>query len=165
MPARLRPRRAMGGDRGDRPWQRPVLGFHLEEGGAAVLAVDVQGGDQWLTTDDRDPRPWAHPLPAWPVHALPLERPRPERPVVVPLHRAPDGGVLAGLGRIVLEAPVGERNNRLNWAAYRAGEHVRGGRISQVAAVTALQLAAERIGLTVAETRGTIASGLASGAA
>ncbi len=53
MPARLRPRRAMGGDRGDRPWQRPVLGFHLEEGGAAVLAVDVQGGDQWLTTDDR----------------------------------------------------------------------------------------------------------------
>ncbi len=53
----------------------------------------------------------------------------------------------------------------MNWAAYRAGEHVRGGRISQVAAVTALQLAAERIGLTVAETRGTIASGLASGAA
>ena len=84
--------------------------------------------------------------------------------MVVPLRRPPVG-VLAGLVRAVLEAPVGERNARLNWVAFRAGEHIRAGRLDQTQAVAALQLAAERIGLTVSETRGTIASGLSSGAA
>lgn len=141
---------------------------HRGEGGYIIVAPSRHPSGhvyRWLTVDD-DPQPWTHPLTPWPVHALPTQRPR---PVVVPIRpdqtTAPTGGVLAGLLRVVLEAPMGERNNRLNWAAYRAGEHVRAGRITQVAAVTALQLAAERVGLTVAETRGTIVSGLSSGAA
>ncbi len=142
---------------------------HRGEGGYIIAPPSVHPSGhvyRWLTAND-EPQPWAHPLAPWPVHALPIER---ARPVVVPIRppergSQPAGGVLAGLVRIVLEAPVGERNNRLNWAAYRAGEHVRAGRITQVSAVAALQLAAERIGLTVAETKGTIVSGLRSGAA
>lgn len=138
---------------------------HRGEGGYVIAPPSVHPSGhvyRWLGHDD--PQPWAHPLAPWPGHALPVERPRPEHPVVVPLHPpAPPEGVLAGLVRTVLEAPVGERNSRLNWASFRAGEHIRAGRLDQVQAVTALQLAAERVGLTVAETRGTIVSGLTSG--
>lgn len=125
---------------------------------------------RWLTVDDSNPTPWAHPLPAWPTQALPVKS-EPER-VVVPFRprgvhdisgEGGAGGILAGLVRVVLEAPPGERNTRLNWAAYRAGEHIRSGRLEQVQAVTALQLAAEQVGLTAAETVATIASGLAKG--
>jgi hypothetical protein len=52
--------------------------------------------------------------------------------VTTPSHRAPrssgdPGATLGGLVRVVRDATVGERNNRLNWAAFRAGEHIAAG--------------------------------------
>jgi hypothetical protein len=146
---------------------------------------------RWLTADDSDPAPWSHPLPAWPAGALPVQpveptRPvEPIRPVVVPLRPTPGGRgalspneilfggsperVLDGLVRFVLDAPKptatkgGQRNTRLHWAACRVGEHVAAGRFDRPAAELALQLAAEHVGLTEAETKATIASGVTKG--
>lgn len=138
---------------------------HRGEGGYIIAAPSVHPSGhvyRWLN-ESGHPEPWALPLADWPLDALPVQKP--QRSVVVPLHKPASAGVLGGLVRAILEAPVGERNARLNWAAYRAGEHIRSGRLDQVQAVTALQLSAERIGLTAAETRATIASGIASGMA
>lgn len=135
------------------------------EGGYIVAppSIHPDTGQPYAWTGDGT---WRHELPAWPGHVLPVEKPAPEPRVVVPFGR-PGGrqGILAGLVRVVIEAPTGERNTRLNWAAYRTGEHIHAGRLDQVQAVTALQLAAERVGLTASETRATIASGIAKGLA
>lgn len=70
---------------------------------------------------------------------------------------------LAGLARVVRSAPMGERNQRLNWAAYRAGEHAAAGRFDETEAEAELLAAAIEVGLTEAEASRTIASGLAAG--
>jgi len=64
--------------------------------------------------------------------------------------------VLAGLARTVAEAEVGERNNRLNWAAFRAGEHG----LDAVEVERELLAAALDAGLPEPEALRTIASGL-----
>ncbi|GAA2387005.1 hypothetical protein GCM10010420_07400 [Streptomyces glaucosporus] len=51
---------------------------------------------------------------------LPQPKPSPARPVRLPGRRR--SAVLTGLVRFVLEAPDGELNNRLYWAACRAFE-------------------------------------------
>jgi hypothetical protein len=70
--------------------------------------------------------------------------------------------ILAGLTRVVREAPAGQRNNRLNWAAYRTGEHARNGTIDPTEAQTALLAAALDVGLGEPEALRTITSGLAA---
>jgi hypothetical protein len=66
-------------------------------------------------------------------------------------------GRLAGLVRIVLEAPTGQRNDRLNWAAY-TGRDLPPGIVER-----ALLDAAIEVGLPRAEAVRTIRSGLAGG--
>jgi hypothetical protein len=67
---------------------------------------------------------------------------------------------LTGITRVVRESPVGERNHRLNWAAYCAGEHVMDGKLNEVTAETELLVAAMEVGLSEREALRTIRSGL-----
>lgn len=73
---------------------------------------------------------------------------------------------LRGLLTAVLEAPEGTRNDRLHWAASRAGEMVAAGEVDECTVVTILQRAALDVGLSPSEVgdarRGTIGSGLHS---
>ena len=101
---------------------------------------------------------WAHPLPAWPEQQLPTRAALPA-PVVSPA-RTPGQGPLAGLVTVVIAAAEGERNNLLNWASYKAGEHVRAARIDLRVAASALYDAAILVGLSEREAIATIASGL-----
>jgi hypothetical protein len=71
-------------------------------------------------------------------------------------HAHAPGRALSALVRFVSEAPVGHRNERLNWAAYRAAEHP----IDPTDAETALLAAAVAAGLGEHEARRTIASAL-----
>lgn len=89
-------------------------------------------------------------------------RPRPmsEDPAVSGSSRALDG-----LARTVAQAQEGNRNALLNWASYRAGEHVAIGSIGETMALEALRSAALQTGLPEAEADRTIASGLAAGKA
>jgi hypothetical protein len=79
-------------------------------------------------------------------------------------------GTLAGLARSVREArppsrdAQGQRNVVLNWAAFRAGEHVAAGRIAGEDAERELYAAAIAAGLDEAEARRTLESGLRAGA-
>lgn len=87
---------------------------------------------------------------------------RPAQPAVRPVARLSNtgrGDRLTGVVRFVLEAPTGERNNRLNWAAYTC----RGLNHQQV--TSALLVAAEETGLPRAEAERTIRSGLRAGVA
>ncbi|WP_158579874.1 bifunctional DNA primase/polymerase [Geodermatophilus marinus] len=141
---------------------------HRGDGGYIVAPPSVHPTGhvyQWLTADGSDPRPWAHPLPDWPAHVLRTgARAAAPRPVVVPLHR-PGDGPLAGLVRVVLNAQPGTRNNAVNWASYRAGEHIARGRLAPEAAASALLAAAAAVGLPEHEAVRTIASGLRSAGA
>jgi hypothetical protein len=105
---------------------------------------------------------WANDLPIadapdWLIVACRKPAPPPLRPM-----ERPSGTRLSdrlfGLVRVVLEAQPGERNNRLNWAAYTGRDLDHG----QVAG--ALMQAAADIGLPEAEARRTIQSGLRAGA-
>jgi hypothetical protein len=73
--------------------------------------------------------------------------------------RDPDAS-LAGLARVVRDAPVGQRNDKLNWAAFRAGEHVLAGAVAPGDAEGELLAAALDAGLGEAEALRTIRSGL-----
>lgn len=100
------------------------------------------------------------PIPAWLLDAL--QRPA-ARPASVPAqHRGASGGrrstALTGLVKFVLEAPQGERNSRLYWAACRAFERARQGQVDQRAVASALVDAASHIGLSEAEARSTVTS-------
>jgi hypothetical protein len=84
-----------------------------------------------------------------------VPRPTPPAPRVV------DGGsALAGLVRVVREAEVGQRNHKLNWAAYRAGEHAAEGTLDADQARAELLVAALDAGLSEPEALRTITSGL-----
>ena len=67
---------------------------------------------------------------------------------------------LAGLARVVRDAPIGQRNERLNWAAYRAGEHAANGALDDAEAENELLAAAIAAGLSEREAIRTITSGL-----
>lgn len=79
---------------------------------------------------------------------------------------APAEHVIAGIIRVVAEAPKGERNNTLNWAAHKIGLKVYLGEINQADALDALaQLHAAAIGngLGERETERSIESGWTDG--
>jgi hypothetical protein len=81
--------------------------------------------------------------------------------VVAPA-RSCAGATLAGLARVVREAPIGERNDKLNWAAFRAGEHISAGIFGPADAESELLAAALNAGLTETEALRTIRSGLSA---
>jgi hypothetical protein len=70
---------------------------------------------------------------------------------------------LDGLARFVREAQEGERNNRLNWAAYAAGKDAVAGQLDGDQAHDELLLAATDVGLAEHEALATIRSGLHAG--
>lgn len=108
---------------------------------------------------------FTHPLTAWPARWLPIPRHDEQPPTITPRVATPasGGGTLAGLVRYVTDAVVGQRNEHLNWAAYRAGEHIAKGHLDEREAAEALYAAAIAVGLTQREAIATIASGLRSG--
>jgi hypothetical protein len=74
--------------------------------------------------------------------------------------RVPDARSLAGFVRAVADAPEGDRNNILFWAACRLGEAIQDGNIGAGFGAGALAAAAVRAGLSIAEAERTIASGI-----
>jgi hypothetical protein len=80
----------------------------------------------------------------------------PSRPNRVRKHDLEPSRVVSALVRFVSESPVGQRNERLNWAAYRAAEQA----IEPIRAESALLTAALEAGLNEREAQRTIASGL-----
>jgi hypothetical protein len=70
------------------------------------------------------------------------------------------GATLGGLARVVRESAVGDRNRLLNWAAFRAGEHITAGTFTLGEAEDELLAAALDVGLPETEARRTIQSAL-----
>lgn len=99
------------------------------------------------------------PMPEWLVSAVRAPAPRSAATVLRP--RVSGGRpyrVLTGLVQVVLDAPTGERNTRLYWAARRVYEHAAYGLFDADAGRGALVDAARHIGLPEAEAHRTIDS-------
>lgn len=138
------------------------------DGGYIVAAPSVSrsGPYQW-TGDGRHDHPLA-PLPdelaAMVRPPDPVTKPRGR---VTPWSRPGVSARLTGLVQVLLDSGVGERNDRLHWAAKKAGVLVAAGEVDQHTVVDILTDAALSIGLTQREVgdiaRGTIASGLRKG--
>ncbi|MEU9406196.1 bifunctional DNA primase/polymerase [Streptomyces sp. NPDC048281] len=96
-----------------------------------------------------------HPLTPWPGFLAPRAATSRPHQSTGPAH--PFDG-LVGLVAFVLDAHEGERNSRLFWAACRALELVRTGKVAGAAVYGALVDAAARIGLSEAEASRTLHS-------
>ena len=116
---------------------RPVECVRLE---MDVFTVDLVVG---RLCDDRD---WIAPAP---------------RPLTA---TAAGGGSLPGLVRVVREAQDGNRNNALNWAAYKAGRHVLAGAVDEFQGRDELRQAGLDAGLSELEVDRTIRSAMQAGA-
>ena len=128
------------------------------EGGYVVVAPSIHPNGcryRWLG------EVWRDELAEWPGCLRLPERIVPPVPSTVWQYRPTgDGGPLPGLLQVVLDGQPGERNARLNWAAWTARQHIMAGRFDSRTAVAALQMAAEQVGLPTDEALRTIASGL-----
>ena len=108
------------------------------------------------------------PAPAWVLELLD-RRPGEMRPWPGPLTRAErtsayaKAAIESEVGRVTL-APVGQRNETLNRAAFSLGQLVAGGKADFDDVANALLRAAELIALPATEARRTIASGLTAAA-
>jgi hypothetical protein len=71
--------------------------------------------------------------------------------------------VLAGIVRTITAKGEGERNHTLNWAAYRAGQHIAHGELDEGLTIAELRSAAEHVGLPDFEIERTLASGINAG--
>ena len=131
------------------------------EGGYIVVAPSVHPNGchyRWLGDV------WRDDLAEWPGCLRLPERHVPPPPTAREYRPTGDGGgPLIGLIQVVLDGQPGERNARLNWAAWTARQHIMAGRFDSHTAVAALQLAAEQVGLPTDEALRTIASGLGVG--
>lgn len=127
-------------------------------GGYVVAAPSIgeKGQYSWLRAP-LGPR-WPR-LPRWTVAML-APPPRPRMTGAVPKI---DGGNLSPLERFVASSKPGERNNRLYWAACRAGDSVRKGEINRESAIVALARAAEACGLDEIEAMRSATSGINTG--
>lgn len=101
------------------------------------------------------------PWPAWLTKEVQRVKQRP----VSQWRGEPRPGAIAGLTRFVLRAQEGERNRCVFWAACRAGELVRTGKLNSGLAVALLVDAAVSAGLPAGEARATVRSGLRTGGA
>jgi len=98
------------------------------------------------------------------IRALREPAPRRALTTLAPAFSGHGTRLLAGLVAVVLSAPEGERNKTLFWAACRANEHGRAGRLDRTAAERALEAAGRRIGLGENEIRASIKSATTTGA-
>jgi hypothetical protein len=94
------------------------------------------------------------PWPPWLLELL-IERPKPQ-----PRVKLTASGDIAPLVRFVLRTTEGDRNRSVFWAACRAGEMVARGLINSNYAEAMLVEAASRTGISVAEARRTVVSGM-----
>lgn len=143
------------------------------DGGYIVAAPSVsRSGPYSWTPDGR----YDHGLTRLPEELAAMVRPPAAvpRPTVSSVRQIEAGegasrARLRGLVTTVLNAADGERNDRLHWAAKKAGEMVAAGEVAEDVVVSVLQDAAFAIGLATNEVgdggRGTIASGLRKGRA
>ncbi len=101
--------------------------------------------------------------PAWLVDLL-SHRPEATPTLGRPANAYARTALEAECGRVAL-APVGERNDVLNRAAFSLGQLIAGGALDPDEAATALLVAAARSGLEETEARRTVASGFRAGLA
>ena len=106
-----------------------------------------------------DPYAAVVPVPAWVGAAL---RSAPSEPAALPVGlrdvSPATRQALAGVLRVVLAAPPGQRNSSLYWSAARLWERVRDGHLEHGQAAGMLDDAAAAVGLPAVEARATIAS-------
>jgi hypothetical protein len=100
------------------------------------------------------------PIPEQLLQLMTADKERPHRTASAPVRTwAMSGGrSLVGLVRCVLDAPQGQRNNRLFWAACKAFEHAAAGRLDADQAEGALLQAAVEVGLPDKEAEATLKS-------
>ncbi len=100
--------------------------------------------------------------PAWLVERLTTPQPRPtvRTPVV---GKAYASAALAAEERELLNAPVGQRNTRLNLAAFRLGRFVTNEALARGDVEAVLLEVAVRLGIPQREAQATIGSGLSAG--
>ena len=144
-------------------------------GGLVVAAGSVRDGKPYELADDRDPVP----LPEW-LADLAIRQEPPAAAgnvtasVTVTRDITGDGHGYASAAlraeiAILLGTGRGQRNDQLNRSAFSLGTLVGAGALAEADVTTALLAAAESIGLAaddgLAQTKRTIASGLAAGIA
>ncbi len=133
------------------------------EGGYVVaapsrIAKSQQGPGGEYTWLRRPESPALPPFPAW---ALDWLRPRVFAPKFQSIASSGEAAKsLEGMASKLAMAMEGTRNDLLNWAAYTAGSLVRQGKLAAGTVDARLTQAALAAGLTLAETKATIASGL-----
>jgi|SRR6516162_4057630 hypothetical protein len=130
--------------------------------GRFALGVDTRGAGGYIIA-------WAQygcrvlsdaPLAPWPDWLLEQLKPKP-RPTITPVALNSHGDYwLRGLVRTIANAPEGQRNCILFWAACRAGEAVRSGKANEDFCTRVLLEAAIHAGLALREAQRTILSGI-----
>lgn len=153
----------------------------LSGAGKAGYKVDIKADDAYVvlppSIHPRTGRPyaWHWDFPAAPMddlHPALTARLRPPaapaRPITPRAFDQSSRGRLRGLVQTVLDAPEGNRNGALHWAACKAGELTASGEITEQQAYDALAAAGLQIGLTLSEIgrdahHGTVGSGLRKG--
>ena len=103
-------------------------------------------------------------VPAWLLGRLSTTDPRPLLPSRTP-HRGYAAAALASEERQLLNTPVGQRNTRLNLAAFRIGRFIATEALAHGDVEAVLFDVAARLGIPPHEARATIASGLRAGVA
>ena len=101
-------------------------------------------------------------LPAWLLERLTTPNPRPPLPPPRP-HRGYAAAALASEEQQLLQTPVGQRNTRLNLAAFRLGRFIATEALAHSDVEAVLFDVAARLGVPAHEARATIASGLRAG--
>lgn len=141
-------------------------GLDTRGNGGQVVAPPSRVSDPthtgpYVVLDDRLPVA----APAWLIGLLrPARRPAPGAGEPFVAAGSPVGR-LRGLVQMVLDTPEGKRNDMLNWAAYRAAEIVKEGRLNREQVAKALLAAGVCVGLEEREARTAVKSGLTSGGA
>lgn len=139
-------------------------GIDLKYRGGYVVAPPSLHPDTHLPyrwADLRAPRP----LPAWFITLIrPMTAPvRHARSLPAPKDWSPPGRRLEALVQFVIDSPVGERNNRLFWAARRGAEMVMADLYGEQVMRALLHGAGQAAGLPTAEVHGTVASAFRAG--
>ncbi len=144
-------------------------GVHVRGRGGYVVAPPSVHPSDVIYEWEREPHgsPEDHHIPDWLVEEMTARRDEQSGAAAVVTfarRRAYALAALRGEAEAVAREPEGNRNNRLNRAAYRLGRMVASGDLSADEVREALTEAALRAGLEIREIERTIASGLRGGA-